>query len=77
MEAIKFLLQIGNFITLLSNQILYKEGQKARKFYIILYGLMGYQTKERGTFVTFGIGATVGEEWLFKGQSALNKDQIR
>lgn len=43
-EAIKFLLQIGNFITLLPNQILYREGQKARKFYVILYGLMGYQT---------------------------------
>jgi len=39
---------------------------RARKFYIILYGLLGYQSKARGTYVTFGIGATIGEEWLFK-----------
>lgn len=38
---------------------------RARKLYIILYGLLGYQTIERGTFVTFGIGATVGEEFLY------------
>jgi hypothetical protein len=39
---------------------------RAYKFYIILYGLMGYQSRARGTYVTFGIGATVGEEWMFK-----------
>lgn len=39
---------------------------RASKIYIILYGLMGYQSRARGTYVTFGIGATVGEEWMFK-----------
>ena len=72
-EAIRCLLQIGNFITLLPNQILYKEGaqqqQRSKKFYIILYGLLGYQSSERGgTYVTFGIGATVGEEWIHQPQ---------
>ena len=30
-----------------------------------MYGLISFQTKDRGSFATFGIGSTVGEEWLF------------
>ncbi|CDW81982.1 UNKNOWN [Stylonychia lemnae] len=75
-HATKVLLQFGQIITLIQNQLLFKEQQqqalnyqqiyfRARKFFIILYGQMCYQNNDKVQLAIFGLGSVAGEEWMF------------
>eukprot|EP00347_Sterkiella_histriomuscorum_P016991 403351078 len=68
-QSTRILLQFGQIITLVPNQILYKQGSVGKKIYFVFYGQLCYQLNninlEQSSSVCFGIGSVVGEEWLF------------
>lgn len=52
-------------VRLKSSQILFKEGQRDRIAYIVLYGKLVIRTMEDGVLGVAGSGESVGEETIF------------